>query len=233
LNANENDYQLNYLHQVTSFLLCSLMLLKNKAVQIWARRLHIYISMALLLVVLFFSVTGITLNRPELFVRNEPAVDEVVVQLPDELMVSGSREFVPDEKQLVAFLTERAVISGQPSAVEVFTEVEDGELVEGEISLNYKGPGINASVFIDLTTQEAVIEKSHYGVIAVLNDLHKGRNSGEVWKWFIDITALLMVFFVLTGVYLLLPQKKTFSTSLKWTAAGSLATLLIFFFAVP
>lgn len=31
---------------------------------------------------------------------------------------------------------------------------------------------------------------------AVLNDLHKGRNTGEIWKWFIDITALLMVVFV-------------------------------------
>ncbi|MCW8331734.1 PepSY-associated TM helix domain-containing protein [Photobacterium sp. SDRW27] len=209
------------------------MLLKNKAVQIWARRLHIYISMALLLVVLFFSVTGITLNRPEFFVTSEPTVDEVAIQLPNALIASGSREFVPDEEQLVAFLTEQAEISGKPSDVEIFTEVENGELLEGEISLNYKGPGFNASVFIDLTTQEAVVEKSHYGVIAVLNDLHKGRNSGEVWKWFIDITALLMVFFVLTGVCLLFPKKKTFSTSLKWTAVGSLATLLIFIFAVP
>lgn len=209
------------------------MLLKNKTVQLWARRLHIYISMALLLVVLFFSVTGITLNRPELFVKSQPTTAEVVLQLPDALMASGTRNFVPDEVELVAFITERADISGKPSDVEVFTEVEDGELLEGEMSLDYKGPGFNASVFIDLTTQVAVIEKSHYGAVAVLNDLHKGRNSGEVWKWFIDITALLMVFFVLTGVCLLLPKKKTFNTSLKWTAAGSVITLLIFFFAVP
>ncbi|WP_299021986.1 PepSY-associated TM helix domain-containing protein [uncultured Photobacterium sp.] len=66
------------------------MLLKTKAVQLWARRLHIYISMALLLVVLFFSVTGITLNRPELFVNSLPSVSEVELQLTDELMASGS-----------------------------------------------------------------------------------------------------------------------------------------------
>ncbi len=74
--------------------------------------------------------------------------------------------------------------------------------------LDYKGSGYNAAIFIDMTTAQATIESTHYGVIAVLNDLHKGRNSGEVWRWFIDITALLMVMFVLTGVFLLMHLKE-------------------------
>ncbi|GAB3530488.1 PepSY-associated TM helix domain-containing protein [Photobacterium alginatilyticum] len=209
------------------------MLLKNKAVQLWARRLHIYISMALLLIVLFFSVTGITLNRPELFVKSQPAVEELTLLLPDSLLQSGKAPFVPSEQRFLTYLQQYADMSGTPSAMEVFTDVEEGGLLEGEISLDYKGPGFNATVFVDLTTKEAVIEKSHYGVVAVLNDLHKGRNSGEVWKWFIDITALLMVLFVFTGVCLLLPKKKTLAISLKWTALGSLVSLLVFFLAVP
>ena len=209
------------------------MLLKSKAVQLWARRLHIYVSMALLLVVLFFSVTGITLNRPELFVKSQPNVESLTLTLPHSLMASGNNVFVPEEQALLAFLKSNADLSGMPSAMEVFTEFEGGELIEGEIALDYKGPGYNATVFIDLVSQEAEIEKNHYGIVAVLNDLHKGRNSGEVWKWFIDITALLMVFFVLTGVCLLLPKKKTLNTSMKWMALGSLTTLLIFIFAVP
>ncbi|PSW20313.1 peptidase [Photobacterium sanctipauli] len=209
------------------------MVLKSKAVQLWARRLHIYISMALLLVVLFFSVTGITLNRPGLFVNSQPEVETLFIEVPETILASGQTAYVPDEQQLLNFLEAEAKISGMPSKMEVFTEIEDGELFEGEVSLNYKGPGFDATVYIDLTTREAEIEKSHYGAVAVLNDLHKGRNSGEVWKWFIDITALLMVFFVLTGVCLLLPKKKTFNTSMKWTAFGSLLTLIIFIFAVP
>ncbi|MGF1734457.1 PepSY-associated TM helix domain-containing protein [Photobacterium satsumensis] len=208
------------------------MLLKSKAVQLWARRLHIYVSMALLLVVLFFSVTGITLNRPELFVKSQPSVETLTLSLPESLFKSPEA-FVPVEADLLAYLKARADMSGTPSAMEVFTEIEDGELIEGEIALDYKGPGYNATVFIDLLNKEAEIEKNRYGVIAVLNDLHKGRNSGEVWKWFIDITALLMVFFVLTGVCLLLPKKKTLNTSMKWMALGSFITLFIFIFAVP
>lgn len=208
------------------------MLLKSKAVQLWARRLHIYVSMALLLVVLFFSVTGITLNRPELFVKSQPSVETLTLLLPESLFESPDA-FVPIETELLVFLKARAEMSGKPSEMEVFTDVEDGELIEGEIALDYKGPGYNATVFIDLLNKEAEIEKNHYGVIAVLNDLHKGRNSGEVWKWFIDITALLMIFFVLTGVCLLLPKRKTLNTSMKWMVLGSFTTLLIFIFAVP
>lgn len=208
-------------------------ILKNKAVQVWARRLHIYISMALLLVVLFFSVTGITLNRPEIFVKSEPDSSEQVLSLPADLFQSVKGPFVPNESAIVDYLTKHAQLSGKPSALQVFTEIEDGELIEGEISMDYKGPGYNVAVFIDMLAREAVVEKSHYGLVAVLNDLHKGRNSGDVWKWFIDITALLMVLFVLTGVCLLVPKKKTFNTAIKWTLFGSIISLLIFFVAVP
>ncbi|WP_318463178.1 PepSY-associated TM helix domain-containing protein [Photobacterium leiognathi] len=208
-------------------------MLKHKSVQLWARRLHIYISMALLLVVLFFAITGITLNRPEVFVSDSPNITEQQLTLPTELFSSEQGEFVPNTKALLDYLSLHANVSGTPSEVEVFTDLDGNELIEGEISFDYKGPGYNATVFIDMTTAEATIESTHYGIIAVLNDLHKGRNSGEVWKWFIDITAVLMIFFVLTGVCLLLPKKKTLITSMKWMGAGSIITAFIYLAFVP
>ena len=207
--------------------------LKNKKVQLWARRLHIYVSMALLLVVLFFSLTGITLNRPHLYVSDSPNVDRNILSIPDRFFVLEQGKFSVDKTPLLNYLATEGKLSGKPSAMQMFSEVEEGELVEGELSLDYKGPGYNSTVFIDMVTQEAEIEITHYGAIAVLNDLHKGRNSGEVWAWFIDISALLMVFFVLTGVCLLVPKKKSFSLGLKWTAFGSMVTLLIYLLAVP
>lgn len=209
------------------------MLLKRKGVQIWARRLHIYISMALLLIVLFFSVTGITLNRPEWFESSQPNIEQQTAMIPNEILKASDNGYEPNEDELIDFLTSDLGLRGSPSNLDVFTSVEAGKLIEGEASLDFKGPGYNASVYIDLLTGKAEIESTNYGVVALLNDLHKGRNSGEVWKWFIDITALLMIFFVLTGVCLLLPKKKTLNTSLKWTAFGSIITLSIFYLAVP
>lgn len=207
--------------------------LKNKQVQIWARRLHIYVSMALLLIVLFFSITGITLNRPHLFVSENAQIEERTLMLPRSLFSAAEDNFSPKKKQLLDYLSHQGGLSGTPSSMQLFTEVEAGELIEGEISLDYKGPGYNSTVFIDMLSQQATIETTHYGVIAVLNDLHKGRNSGQVWAWFIDISALLMVFFVVTGVCLLVPKKKSFRLGIKWTAFGSLVSLFIYMFAVP
>ena len=209
------------------------MWLKSRAVQMWARRLHVYISMALLLVVLFFSVTGITLNRPELFEASKPNIQSHDLTLPSHLFSIQNDRLEPNAAAFQSFLVEQAGVSGKPSGLDVYAEIEDGELVVGEVSMDFKGPGYNASVFADVVMQTVEVETTDYGVIALLNDLHKGRNSGEVWKWFIDITALLMIFFVITGVCLLLPKKKTLNTSIKWMLFGSALSWFIYFVAVP
>ncbi|TEW54593.1 peptidase [Psychromonas sp. RZ22] len=207
--------------------------LKNKKVQLWARRLHVYVSMSLLLVVLFFSLTGITLNRPQLFVSEKPQIENSELIMPAHFFNIEEGRLNIEKPLLLDFLATQGNLSGKPSELQLFSDVQNGELLEGEISLDYKGPGYNSTVFIDLVSRQVEIETSHYGLIAVLNDLHKGRNSGQVWAWFIDISALLMVFFVVTGVCLLVPKKKSFRLGLKWTALGSIASLLIFFLAVP
>ena len=199
----------------------------------WARRLHVYISMALLLVVLFFSVTGITLNRPELFEASKPNIQSHTLTLPSHLFSIQNDRLEPNAAAFQSFLVEQAGVSGKPSGLDVYAEIEDGELVVGEVSMDFKGPGYNASVFADLVMATVEVETTDYGIIALLNDLHKGRNSGEVWKWFIDITALLMIFFVVTGVCLLLPKKKTLNTSIKWMLFGSILSWFIYFVAVP
>ncbi|MGR5131149.1 PepSY-associated TM helix domain-containing protein [Vibrio alfacsensis] len=209
------------------------MLFKSKGVQTWARRLHIYVSMALLAVTLFFALTGITLNRPELFERSEPIIQQYTLTIPSQILFEREGNFQPNRSALLDFLAQETELRGTPSALDVYTEVENGELVLGEFSLDFKGPGYNATVFVDMTTGVAEIEITHYGIVAQLNDLHKGRNSGDTWKWFIDITAVLMVFFVLTGVCLLLPKKKTFRTSMQWMSLGTVLSLVIYFVAVP
>jgi hypothetical protein len=39
--------------------------------------------------------------------------------------------------------------------------------------------------------------------VSYLNDLHKGRNTGDAWFWFIDAFAVACVVFTLTGLLLL------------------------------
>ena len=41
------------------------------------------------------------------------------------------------------------------------------------------------------------------GFAAVINDLHKGRDTGPIWKAIIDVSAGLLLFISITGLVLL------------------------------
>ncbi|GEM75262.1 PepSY-associated TM helix domain-containing protein [Vibrio sagamiensis] len=209
------------------------MWLKSKAVQIWARRLHIYISMALLVVTLFFALTGVTLNHPDWFELREPVRQQHTFTISTDLLLGADHQVKIDKSRLLVLMNSQFELRGTPSEMDIYTEVENGQLLMGEISLDFKGPGYNATAFVDLLSGKTEVETTDYGWVALLNDLHKGRNSGGVWKWFIDISAMLMVLFVLSGVCLLLPKRKTLITSIQWTGLGTLLTLIIYLFAVP
>ncbi|MBY5991486.1 PepSY-associated TM helix domain-containing protein [Ferrimonas balearica] len=202
-------------------------MLRSKPVQQWSRALHIYVSMSLLLVVLFFALTGITLNRPHWFV-GEPQRADSVLTLPPALLAPQTLKSPMGEQALLDELRYQGGLKGQASPLQIYTEVEDGELVEGEVTLDFKGPGYDASVYIDLLSDQAELSVTDYGTVAWLNDLHKGRNTGAAWHWFIDLSALLMVLFVLTGVVLLVPKRRTLRTAMGWTLVGSAATASLY-----
>ena len=61
-------------------------------------------------------------------------------------------------------------------------------------------------------------EKTTRGAISLLNDLHKGRNAGKAWGWFIDIFAGACVVFTITGLILL--QFHARSRPLTWPLVG-------------
>jgi hypothetical protein len=46
-------------------------------------------------------------------------------------------------------------------------------------------------------------EKTDRGWISYFNDLHKGRNTGAAWSWFIDVFAVACLVFCITGLFLL------------------------------
>ena len=45
----------------------------------------------------------------------------------------------------------------------------------------------------------AEYETTDRGMVSWLNDLHKGRNTGTVWSWFIDMFAGACMVFAITG----------------------------------
>ncbi|MDQ8050349.1 MAG: PepSY-associated TM helix domain-containing protein [Luteibacter sp.] len=165
----------------------------------WLKHLHRWhwISSAISLVVLLlFSVTGFTLNHAGA-IEASPRVVRHTATLPPGLMaklVDPGRRSAPVAPAVAAFVESKTGMR---------IDGRDGDWSEDEVEVALPRPGGDGWVSIDRETGEVQSETTDRGWLAYANDLHKGRNTGPVWSWFIDVFALACVVFALTGLLLL------------------------------
>nr|WP_188070363.1 PepSY-associated TM helix domain-containing protein [Sphingobium jiangsuense] len=193
----------------------------------WVRQLHSWhwISAAISLVVmLFFAVTGITLNHAA-SIPAAPSVVERQGDLPRRMVEMLVRPAAPD-----APLPE-PVAQAVRDAVGLDAARRPAEWSDEEIYVALPRPGGDAWVSIDRATGRLTAEITDRGWISYLNDLHKGRNSGIVWFWFIDLFAVACIVFTLTGLLLLQIHSKRRRSTWPLVSAGlALPALLALLF---
>lgn len=166
----------------------------------WLRQLQSWhwISAAVSMIgLLLFAVTGVTLNHAAQ-IPAEAVVREQTAVLPAPLLARLA-EF-PQETTNPA---PDAVARWADAAFDVRIAGKPTETTAEEIYVALPMPGGDAWLTIDRATGEALHEKTTRGWIAWLNDLHKGRNTGAAWFWFIDVFAVSCIVFTLTGLGLL------------------------------
>ena len=171
----------------------------KKARAFWLKQLHTWhwVSAAISLVgMMLFAITGITLNHAA-SISAEPNVTQGEAVLSAPLLA-----------QLKAPAHATAPL---PDAVAAQVKSETGldargkaaEWSEEEVYVALPGPGRDAWVSIDRADGTISSELTDRGWISYFNDLHKGRNSGSGWFWFIDIFAVACIVFTITGLFLL------------------------------
>lgn len=179
-----------------------------------------WISSAISLVgLLLFAVTGITLNRADL-IKSTPSITQWERALPADLPDLTAEQ--KQRKQLPP--TWRAWLIRQ-SDYRIGRYQQEWE--DGEIYIGLPSAGSDAWLSIDTESRIVTFEERHRGAIAVLNDLHKGRNTGEIWRWFIDIFALACVIFSLTGLLLLMYYQKQRKTTWAYVSTGLVVPLVL------
>lgn len=164
----------------------------------WVRQIMSWhwISAAISLVgMIIFAVTGITLNHAG-DITAAPTVQEHTATLPANLLSS-----LPQQEGRHALPP--AVATWADQQFSVSTIGREAEWSADEVYLAMARPGGDAWISIDRTSGEVVHEDTWRGWIAYFNDLHKGRNTGVSWAWFIDIFAVACVIFCLSGLGLL------------------------------
>ena len=168
----------------------------------WLKTLHRWhwISSAIaLLGMLLFAATGLTLNHASQ-IEARPVVVDRKATLPAALLAghSATPGDAKHDAPLPADLADWAM-----QALKVDVRGRSAEWSPDEIYVALPRPGGDAWVRIDRATGEAELEDTDRGWISYLNDLHKGRNAGTAWSWFIDAFAVACLVFTITGLVIL------------------------------
>ncbi len=182
----------------------------------WLRQLHQWhwISAALCLAaMLLFTVTGITLNHAR-SIEGAPDVDTGQTQLPASVLKAlGTRQ----EGDAPLPATVATWLSAQ---LPLRVGTQSAEWSADEVYLALPRPGGDGWLSIDRATGAVEYERTDRGWLAYANDLHKGRNTGAAWRWFIDVFALACLVFTITGLVLLQLHARNRPSTWPWVGLG-------------
>ncbi|OWQ88466.1 hypothetical protein CDN99_16555 [Roseateles aquatilis] len=169
----------------------------------WLKQLHQWhwISSAVCLIgMILFAVTGFTLNHAA-DIEAKPAIVNKTARLPDEL-VKAVRPVADKEADHKAAVP-APVRAWLAKELDRPIDAREAEWSRDEIYLALPRPGGDAWIRIARDSGEIEFEDTDRGWISFLNDLHKGRNAGVAWSWFIDIFAAACLLFSITGLLIL------------------------------
>lgn len=188
-----------------------------------ARWLHIYVSMVSFGILLFFAVTGFTLNHAEALFGTAPVPREARGTLnPD--WVRGTPDPAVARLEIVEHLRRQHGVRGL---------VGEFRTEEATCTIAFKGPGYTAEAIVDRASGRYELRETRLGFIAVVNDLHKGRDTGAGWSVIVDLSAALMVVVSVSGLILIIFIKRRLRSGLVTAAVGTLASWLAYLWLVP
>lgn len=190
----------------------------------WLKQLHQWhwVSAAISLVsMLLFSLTGVTLNHASQ-IPAKPIVTTREAKLPAPLLARLKSGSEAGKAALPAVVSDW--IDDQTG---VETAGRQAEWSEDEVYVPLPRPGGDAWLSIARDTGEVHYERTDRGVISFLNDLHKGRNAGLMWGWFIDAFAVACVLFAGTGLFLLKMHSSRRPGTWPYVALGLVVPLVV------
>lgn len=188
------------------------------------RWVHVYLSSAMLALLVFFCFTGILLNHTDWFEGRGAYVEEEL-PIPEHLTQLYETKEDPPIASAQAYIASTWDLH-HPRKVDLDLEI-------GEMVFDYPLPAGYALVTLMMRDGTMLFERQEGTTLAILNDLHKGRHSGPYWSLLIDGSALLIILVSLTGMVILLQQTKWRLSGLMVALAGLLAPWLLYLIGVP
>lgn len=189
-----------------------------------SRLWHGYLSAFAFLALIFFAATGLILNHPEWVpTRPDPRpVERTITLTPAELAAAKS---APDPSKALAVAAARQI--------KLRGAFQSGEVLDDEAQIRLEGVTGSSDILVDLKSGKAEVSLARTDLVTTLNELHRGKNAGAVWKAIIDASAILVLALSLIGYVLFFSLRFRLRTSLILTGASLAVLFGAFWLFVP
>ena len=187
------------------------------------RWLHIYLSMASFGILFFFAATGLTLNHADWLFGSKSVTTQQRGNLGSKWVAVGDDRAVA-KLEIVEYFRRTHGVKGL---------VGEFRIEAAQCAVSFKGPGYMADAMIERATGAYELSETRMGFVAIVNDLHKGRDTGRGWSLVVDLSAVLMIAVSLTGMVLVYFVKRRFVTGMMMAALGIALSYLAYVWLVP
>lgn len=174
------------------------------------RLVHSYLSLTGLILFLFFGCTGFMLNHEAWFGLDQLNKVEDEGEIPPDLCQG------PDKLAIVEILRKDF---GAQGPLHEF-QVDDLELV-----VMFRRPGRTTDVVINREDGRLRVETQSSGAMALLTEIHMGKNVGGAGRLFIDAAAILLILAAMTGLILWMTIPNQRKLGLVFIAIGLVSVL--------
>jgi uncharacterized protein len=184
------------------------------------RMLHAYLSAFAFLALIFFALTGLLLDHPD-WLQGKAHDHDLKVSLPTAALAAAQRAHDPSAA-LAAEVGHRVQLVGA---------YRSGDVEDGQANLRFEGTKGSSTILVDLKTGEADVTVERATAVSVIEDLHRGKNAGPVWRLVIDLSAILILCLSVIGYILFFSLRFRLRTSLILTAVslGAMAAIYLLF----
>ncbi len=174
-------------------------------------------------VLLFFAATGVTLNHADWFDQTARTTTRRGILEPAWLKAPGEAEGV-DKLRVVERLRADQGVKGA---------LADFLVDEEQCQLSFRGPGYTGEATVRRATGDYELTETRMGLVAILNDLHKGRDSGSAWSWVVDLSGVLLALVSLSGLVLIFFIRRRRLGGLAVAVLGAATCIVVYLFLVP
>ena len=160
------------------------------------RKIHIYSAFPVLFLMVFFSVTGLLLNHPDIeFGEIELSLPKWASQLKD-----WPDNFASHSLLLLQWLDKEHDIRG----VDFSSEWDEYDQL---LILDLTGPNGSTVIEVFFDDQLIYIDNRKLSTVAMLNNLHRAKHVSHFWRLISDLSAICMLLFCISGFWLVIVNR--------------------------